>query len=56
MVTVSIFENIIANYLPYIAYAVLAVIFIWTLSEAPVKRRTKGNTAGSEQATNQSYY
>lgn len=51
-----VLENIMANYLPYIAYAILAVVFIWTLSETPVKSRTKGNKAGLERTTKQSYY
>ncbi len=51
-----VIENIIANYLPYVICAILAVIFIWTLSEAPVRRRTKGKSFSSRQATHRYYY
>lgn len=56
MLSKVVFENIVANYLPYIVCAVLAVVFIWTLSETPVKTGTKGETVKSGQNTDRTYY
>jgi hypothetical protein len=56
MITGSLIENIIANYLPSIVYAVLSMVYIWTLSEKPLKRETKGGSAVSHRAANEVYY
>lgn len=49
MENIGFIQNVIANYLPYIGGAILAVVFIWTLSEAPVKRCAKEEVSGSKQ-------
>jgi hypothetical protein len=56
MVTCSLIEDIIANYLPSIIYAVLTMVFMWTLSEKPVKREIKDLAAASDHVTNEVFY
>lgn len=56
MVIVGIFENIITNYLPYIVCAVLSIVFIWTLSETPVKSGVKSDITCPEQVKSNTYY
>lgn len=56
MILVGIIENIVSNYLPYLACAMFAVIFIWTLSEKPVRSRIKNTVACPEQGKNETYY
>ena len=56
MMIAGIFYNIMTNYLPYIVCAVLAIVFIWTLSETPVKDSVKNNITCSDQVKNDAYF
>ncbi len=56
MVLAVTLENIILNYLPYIACAVLALIFIWTLSDSPDRDRINGTVSDGDKGKNETYY
>lgn len=48
MILMNVFDNIIANYAPYVIFGVLAIVYIWTLSE-PTTENSDGNNGNNLQ-------
>lgn len=44
----SFFADLVANYLPYVICGVLAVIYIWTLSDSAADYSDVGSMNGSQ--------